>query len=245
MHYTTGIFYTLISLAPLAQADFQLDEDDISQTCQAICRPIRELSDICDVDGDQVGGKATEDSLTLQCICTNTSFDVGSVAAECQSCMQQNPDDTEDVADDMRGKKPDLPPRSRLDPQNCLPFSDTLVDINEIVARCGFSPATYTPDEANSASTIVVNAVRPTAATQLTASISSGVQPTAIGTVSGTTAGTTATGLTTATGTAAIADATTTGVAVSGAPDLGSLSTRWAMMLTYVIGAASLGAWMI
>ncbi|KAJ4420605.1 hypothetical protein N0V82_004273 [Gnomoniopsis sp. IMI 355080] len=219
MHYTTGVFYTIISLASLAQADFQLDEDDISQTCQSICRPIRELSNICDVDGDQVGGQATEDSLTLQCICTNTSFDVGSVAAECQSCMQQNPDDTEDVADDMK-------------------------DINEIVARCGFSPATYTSDEGNSASTIVVNAVRPTAATQLTTSISSSVQPTAIGTVSGTTAGTTATGLTTATGTAAIADATTTGGAVSGVSDLGSLSRSWTMMLTYVIGAAGVGAWL-
>lgn len=113
MHFTTSIVYTLISLAPwAAQADLQLDEDDYSQACQSICRPIRQLSDICDVDGDQVGGQPTEDNLTLQCICTNDSFDVGNIAPLCQSCMQQYPDDSEDVSDDMEGKKPSLPASS-------------------------------------------------------------------------------------------------------------------------------------
>lgn len=106
MYSSTCVLYTLVSLAPLvAQADLQLNEDDVSTACQSICRPVRELSEICDVDGDRVGGQPTEDNLTLQCYCTNTSFDVGNITPLCQSCMQQNPDDNEDVDDDLQGKK--------------------------------------------------------------------------------------------------------------------------------------------
>lgn len=108
MHFTSSIIYTLLSLAPLAaQADLELNEDDYSQACQAVCRPVHDLTDICDVDGDQVGGQPTEDRLKLQCICTNDSFDIGSVAPLCQSCMQQNPRDSDDddSDDEMEGKK--------------------------------------------------------------------------------------------------------------------------------------------
>lgn len=102
---TSNIIYALMSLAPLmARADLELSIDDISATCQSICRPVRELSQICDVDGDLVGGQPTEDALTLQCFCLNTSFDVGTITPLCQSCLMQNP-----VPTDNDGDNDDLP----------------------------------------------------------------------------------------------------------------------------------------
>lgn len=100
MHFTPIFTYTLLSLAPLvARADLELDADDISAACSSVCRPIQELSQTCDVDLDD-GNSSTEDNLQLQCICTNNSFDVGSIAPLCASCMQQNPTSDDDGDDD-------------------------------------------------------------------------------------------------------------------------------------------------
>ncbi|CAN8100947.1 unnamed protein product [Discula destructiva] len=240
MHSTISLVYLLVSLAPwAAQADLQLDDDDISPACRSICRPVRELSQICDVDDDdRVGGRVNEDNLTLQCYCLNTSFDVRTITPLCQSCMQQNPD-VDDDDDDGNDDNDD----------GINGTDDDMADINEIVSRCGFAQATYRADQANLANPIVVAAVRPTAASQLTTTIAGGIGgattlPT--GTARTTTA-TTATNLTTATGTRVTGTpaATTGPTTVSGASGLGPLFGGEAMIWTYVFCAAGFGAWML
>lgn len=77
-------------LLAAVKADLQLDSDGISQNCTSICRPVLELSRTCDVDDDSVADDLTEDRLSLQCLCTNNSFDVQRFTGLCASCMQQN-----------------------------------------------------------------------------------------------------------------------------------------------------------
>lgn len=112
MYTKTSLVYTLLSLAPLAaRADLQVEAGDISTTCTSVCRPIRELSQTCDVDDDRVNNSdQIEAQLELQCICTNDSFDVARLTALCASCMQQNPetDDDGDDDDDNDGDDNDL-----------------------------------------------------------------------------------------------------------------------------------------
>lgn len=102
----------LLALTPLlarAQGggpDLELDSD-VSPACQSICRPVRQLSETCDVDDDFVRDRLTEEYLTLQCYCLNPSFDVAEITALCASCIQQNPelddDDGRPETDDARG----------------------------------------------------------------------------------------------------------------------------------------------
>lgn len=96
-------------LLAAVKADLQLDSEDVSQNCTSICRPVLELSRTCDVDGDAVPEDLTEDRLTLQCLCTNDSFDVQRFAGLCQSCMQQNTvvDNDDDNDDDDGPDRPD------------------------------------------------------------------------------------------------------------------------------------------
>lgn len=95
-------------LLAAVRADRQLDSDDISQNCTSICRPVLELSRTCDVDDDAVPDDLTEDRLSLQCICTNDSFDVQRFTGLCASCMQQNPVVNNDDNDDDDGpNRPD------------------------------------------------------------------------------------------------------------------------------------------
>lgn len=116
------LVFALLSLAPLlARADLKLDSDDISSTCSSICRPVYDLSQTCDVDDDRVPSQLTEDALNLQCLCTNSSFDVAGVTALCASCMQQNPTrdddgsvDTDDIYEDMEGATACLHARLKL-----------------------------------------------------------------------------------------------------------------------------------
>ncbi|KAI3392132.1 hypothetical protein diail_6144 [Diaporthe ilicicola] len=228
----------LLSAVLLAavKADLQLDQDDISQNCTSICRPVLELSRTCDVDDAAAADDLTEDRLTLQCLCTNNSFDVQRFTGLCASCMQQNPvpDDSDDNDADDR---PD----------------DNNRDINEILSRCGFQNATYSAaSDANAANGVVVAATRPNNANQLTTTITGGPVATG-GAGAGTSAGTftttgtvtsgsstiTTTGTTTATGGAA---ATGTGVTAAGAPGLEPLGGGMRAFLT-VVGAAVLGFW--
>lgn len=109
----SSLIFALLSLAPLvARADLQLDSDDISSACSSVCRPTRELTSTCDVDDDRIPSDSTENALNLQCVCTNTSFDVASLTALCASCMQQNPRDDDDNDDgdndDLDGETPTL-----------------------------------------------------------------------------------------------------------------------------------------
>lgn len=110
MHSSTSFIYVLLSLAPLATwADLQLDSDEIAAACASVCRPVRELSQTCDVDGDQVGSQTIEDNLTLQCLCANNSFDIAMITALCASCMQQNPTtDSDGPSDYLQGTTTNL-----------------------------------------------------------------------------------------------------------------------------------------
>ncbi|SPO03258.1 uncharacterized protein DNG_05940 [Cephalotrichum gorgonifer] len=94
----------------------------------------------------------TEILLEKQCICTNRSFDVGNRTALCASCMDQNSLD--------QGDKEDM---------------------SSIMSACNFSSTSWTSNQ-TTATTANVTATRPTASSQLTTSISTGVgQPTATG----------------------------------------------------------------
>lgn len=74
----------------VARADLDLDAEDIPAPCAVICKPVRELTAICDVDDSRVSDDKTEHLLEAQCICTNDSFDVGKITALCASCIEQN-----------------------------------------------------------------------------------------------------------------------------------------------------------
>lgn len=242
------LVYTLLTLAPLAaRADLQLDQDDISQACSAVCRPTRELSQTCDVDDDRLPDDRTEDLLTLQCLCLNDSFDVADLTSLCASCMSQNPvSDDDDGSDDNTGMHAYQNVYSQV-ADNV--FAD---DINEIMSRCGFTSASYAASQSTAADGIVVAATRPTSASDLTTTVAPGVggaTPTASTSATGTplTSGTTSTGTSTGTGTATgtatqATGSASTGAATAGASGFRPLEQGWAAMI--VGGAVAMG-WMM
>ncbi|KFA76129.1 hypothetical protein S40288_00360 [Stachybotrys chartarum IBT 40288] len=155
-----------LAVAPLflvARADvtdFELD-DDVSSQCRSICAPVAVLSDRCEVDlSDNTPDEdRTEDLLEAQCYCTHNGFDVAGITALCADCIRQFPrgDDDDDDDDDND-------------------VSDALEDINAIMFTCGFSSTTFAAAATTSAAGISVSAVRPTAASQLTTTITGGTQ---------------------------------------------------------------------
>ncbi|TDZ26828.1 Protein CAP22 [Colletotrichum sidae] len=136
-----------LSLAAVAfvQADLQLDSEDIPTQCTAVCNPIYELGRACEVNDDQIRDDITEDRLEIQCVCTNSSINVSQYAALCASCMDQNTRDRDD-----------------------------LDDINDILRTCGFASTSYAATASYASSTPSVSAVRPTASSQLTTTITPG-----------------------------------------------------------------------
>ncbi|KAL8415277.1 hypothetical protein RB594_006212 [Gaeumannomyces avenae] len=163
MHLHNAVLVVLAGMAPLlarADDDLELDRDDIPQQCRGICEPVKQLTDICDVDDDRIKDDRVEELLNLQCVCTNRSFDVARFAALCQSCMtQSNPRDKDD-----------------------------LKDIDKIMRKCGFAAQNYSPSQSNDANGINVSAVKPTAASQLTTTYAPGsaaTPPPASGTTGG------------------------------------------------------------
>ncbi|KAJ3492988.1 hypothetical protein NLG97_g5017 [Lecanicillium saksenae] len=136
--------------------ELKLDMDDVPMSCKTICTPIGTLSKQCDVDLGLGKGK-DEDLLHNQCVCTNKSFDVGKIAAECADCMHQhvkakrslgNHDDDDDID------------------------SDDVKDIDRLVSGCQFTSTHYNPTMAAAAATITVDATAPSHKDQLTTTIS-------------------------------------------------------------------------
>ncbi|KAH7381876.1 hypothetical protein BKA64DRAFT_684455 [Cadophora sp. MPI-SDFR-AT-0126] len=74
----------------------ELDSNDVPTACTTICKPIVELTSICDVDND-TDKTESDDAIEATCICSNTSFNVGSIAALCASCISQNGATTNDM----------------------------------------------------------------------------------------------------------------------------------------------------
>lgn len=135
---------------PIAvHAGLQLDYADVPAACVSTCRPVAEISGICDVDADfDDNNEEVEDLMKLQCICTNQSFDVAGATALCASCIDQKA-----LASDR---------------------ADNMDDISEIMARCGFQNMTWTPEVVETAPAIAnatVSASRLTASAQLTTTV--------------------------------------------------------------------------
>ncbi|EFQ31345.1 hypothetical protein CGRA01v4_10656 [Colletotrichum graminicola] len=144
MHFTR-LALSLAAAAAYVQADLQLDNDDIPAQCGAVCRPIYDLGQACEVDDDLVRDDLTEDRLEAQCFCTNNSINVSQYAALCASCMEQNVRDRDD-----------------------------LDDINDILRTCGFASTSYAATASYASTTPSVSAVRPTNSAQLTTTIAPG-----------------------------------------------------------------------
>lgn len=106
MHTTTATTFFLAALACLTHAE-ELKASDVPSACKAICGPIVTLTNTCDVNpdsetrrrrglrhrADDDNGAADDESdevVEAQCICSNTSFNVRSVAALCAACIAQN-----------------------------------------------------------------------------------------------------------------------------------------------------------
>lgn len=82
--------HTLLSAAALsamvmtASADIDVDMGNVPAQCRDTCRPLARLADKCDVDLDDDRNQHRRE---VECICSNTSFDVGGTAASCRRCI--------------------------------------------------------------------------------------------------------------------------------------------------------------
>lgn len=98
----------LAAVLPAVLAE-ELGADDVPSACTAICQPIVDLTNTCDIDPKETDNdndkrrklrlrgsdEFDEEAIEANCICTNTSFDVAAVMALCASCMSQNSRSTE------------------------------------------------------------------------------------------------------------------------------------------------------
>lgn len=143
------IIFAMYTFPLAVRGGLQLDYADVPAACVDTCRPVAELSGICDVDADfDDNNEEVEDLMKLQCLCTNKSFDVGGSTALYASCI------------DQKGLPSDR--------------ADNMDDINEIIARCGFKSMMWTPEAAETAPAVAnvgVIASRLTASYQLTTTI--------------------------------------------------------------------------
>nr|XP_036576809.1 cap22 protein [Colletotrichum truncatum]KAF6783630.1 cap22 protein [Colletotrichum truncatum] len=149
--------YKIVALslaAAVVNADLRLGTNDIPQDCNAICRPIRDLGNVCTVNFIPGQGNnnsdQTQDQLDAQCVCTNTSFDVKNLAAQCSACMAE--------------KVPNDQQRS-------------LEGINSIMSVCDFQSTSYASSATSIANTVIVLATRLTASSQLTTTLGGGATP--------------------------------------------------------------------
>ncbi|KAJ3474377.1 hypothetical protein NLG97_g9870 [Lecanicillium saksenae] len=149
MQHTSAIALAIAQFVFAANAQVDLDMDDVPNPCKTICKPIGTLSDRCDVDLRSDNDR-DEHHLQNQCICTNKSFNVGKIAALCADCMHQS----------RKNKRDD----DHAD-------SDDLKDIDELLSVCGFSSTTYNSAATSEVASITVDVTRPTDISQLTTTI--------------------------------------------------------------------------
>ncbi|KAK2026278.1 hypothetical protein LX32DRAFT_595055 [Colletotrichum zoysiae] len=141
-----------LAAAAVVRADLRINNNDIPQDCSAICRPIRDLGNICTVNfnlgqPNNSNSDQTQDELDAQCVCTNTSFDLKSLGPQCNACMID--------------KVPQDQQRS-------------LEGIQSIMSVCQLSSASYVSSSTSVANTVIVLATRLTASSQLTTTILGG-----------------------------------------------------------------------
>lgn len=109
MHTISIVTGFITALATIVSSE-ELKGSDVPQACTAICGPIVTLTNTCDInpDGtrrrmlrrqaDNDNGKNEDESdepIEAQCVCQNTSFNVGRIAALCAACLTQNKAKTE------------------------------------------------------------------------------------------------------------------------------------------------------
>ncbi|KAJ4421963.1 hypothetical protein N0V82_003359 [Gnomoniopsis sp. IMI 355080] len=155
MPYLRTLLLLLITIIPTPVfSGLQLDYADVPAPCVSTCRPVAELSGICDVDADfDDNNEEVEDLMKLQCLCTNTSFDVAGITALCASCI------------DQKGMPSDK--------------DDNLDDVSEMITRCGFpTSVTWTPAVTAAAEAVHVIASRLTASGQVTTTVDFAPRPT-------------------------------------------------------------------
>ncbi|KAK2001377.1 protein CAP22 [Colletotrichum falcatum] len=144
-----------LAAAAVVRADLRINNNDIPQDCSAICRPVRDLGNICTVNfnfgqGNQ-NSDQTQDELDAQCVCTNTSFDLKNLGPQCNACM------IEKVPQDQQR---------------------SLEGIQSIMSVCQLPSASgYVSSSTSVANTVVVLATRLTASSQLTTTIGGAQTP--------------------------------------------------------------------
>lgn len=85
MRFTSSQVVLALSIARFTSvlAFEDLENSDVPSACSTICKPIVDLSRECDHGNDS-------DKAEMDCFCTNKSFDVGTIAPLCASCISQN-----------------------------------------------------------------------------------------------------------------------------------------------------------
>ncbi|KAL9949630.1 hypothetical protein ACHAQF_000528 [Verticillium nonalfalfae] len=151
----------------LVNADLELDRDDYPAQCQNVCDPVARLGQLCNFDDNDRLDDRTEDQLEAQCFCTNNSFNVAQVAAQCAACMHNANRDTDDNEGESILAAKSIHLNAILNQK----------DINDIMFTCGFSSTSYDANAVSTATGISVQATALTASSQLTTSLT-GATPT-------------------------------------------------------------------
>ncbi|KAK1672121.1 hypothetical protein BDP55DRAFT_718467 [Colletotrichum godetiae] len=145
-----------LAAAAVVHADLRINQNDIPQDCSAICRPVRDLGNICTVNFVPGQGNNNsdqlQDELDSQCVCTNNSFDLKNLAGQCNACM------IEKVPSDQ---------------QRSLEGIQSIMNVCQLPSASG-----YASSSTSLANTVIVLATRLTASSQLTTTFGGGAQTT-------------------------------------------------------------------
>lgn len=162
---------TLLLLARLLPAVLgeELRPGDVPGACNIICGPIITLTNACDIDPAAGNGRQQsetgddndgDEAVEAQCVCKNTSFDIGKIASLCAACISQAPP--------VSGKKTDgelcidvIPPPGVGQDAH----AENRLDMDKIMSQCGFTSTTYTSTDTTAVTGIVVQATRPATGT--------------------------------------------------------------------------------
>lgn len=251
-----------LAVAPLllaVHASVDLDMDDVPVSCKTICGPVGQLSDKCDTDLPSDVDR-DEKLLEAQCVCTNKSFAVAKIAALCADCMHQSArqgrrdDDKHADQGDLRGQSAFIhPPRVGTNADHGG------VDIDNLLATCGFPSTTYSTAATSEVQNINVVATAPTDIKQLTTTLTGGPPPPARTSGSASGSGSTTGGIgssggpsgaTTAVGSRSSAvsgsqTSTTTRPTANAAPGVQPLGGVSVARVLCVAGAFVAGGWMM
>jgi len=203
MHSISTAAAFITALAAIASSE-ELKASDVPQACTTICGPIVTLTNTCDIDpnmnstrrrgmllrrdaeGDTNGVEedGPDEAIEAQCICKNTSFNVGRVVALCVACLVQNKGKTE--GEIYYSSTQFKPPFLRF-------LTSEFPDMSRIMSQCSFTSTTYVPAATSAVAGVTVQATKPAVPTGVgsnTAKTSGTAAPSATKAVPGTSAST-------------------------------------------------------